>query len=232
MPAPSGRPTLVFLHEGLGSVSMWRDFPKDVAKAANAGLLVYSRYGHGQSDVLTSKRDVSYMHDEALTVLPELLRDFGLDKPILIGHSDGASIALIYAGAHPGAVQSLVLMAPHLFVEQLSVDSIAGVRQRYDAMRDKLARHHRDADATFYGWNDIWLDPRFRSWNIEEYVRKITAPILAIQGRDDEYGTLEQLDALERDAQGPVTRIVLEHCGHSPHRDQPEAVLASIASWI
>jgi pimeloyl-ACP methyl ester carboxylesterase len=210
---------------------MWRDFPLATGIACGMGTLVYSRRGHGNSDELVGRRNVRYMHDEALTVLPELLRDARIERPILVGHSDGASIALIYAGAHPDAVRAVVVLAPHLFVEDISVASIAAVRDRYDSLREKLARYHRNVDATFWGWNDIWLDPAFRAWNIEEYAAKITAPVLAIQGEDDEYGTLAQVDALARASKGPVDRLILASCGHSPQRDLREEVLQSIAAW-
>jgi pimeloyl-ACP methyl ester carboxylesterase len=231
-PAPPGRPTLVFLHEGLGSVSMWRHFPTAVGIACAMGTLVYSRYGHGQSEVLTGNRTVRYMHDEALVVLPEVLRAAGIEKPILVGHSDGASIALIYAGEHPDAVRALVVLAPHLFVEDLSLASIASVRERYSDVREKLARHHRDADATFRGWNDIWLDSGFRQWNIEAYVANIIRPTLAIQGMDDEYGTIAQVERLAERSHGPVDRLILAGCGHSPQRDRRNDVVNAIAGWV
>ncbi len=231
--APPGEPTLVFLHEGLGSVSMWRDFPRKLASACNLGAFVFSRHGHGNSGGLTHKRNVRYMHDEALVALPELLNSLKIERPIFVGHSDGASIALIYAGAFPDSVRGLVLFAPHLFVEQITVDSIAAIRDRYQSgVREKLARHHRDVDATFWGWNDIWLDPAFRNWNIEEYARKVTAPVLAIQGEDDEYGTLAQIETLARVSKGPIETLILAGCGHSPHRDRGEFVIDQIRAWL
>ena len=177
-----GAPELMFLHEGLGSVSHWKDFPVRVVEATGCAVTVYSRYGSGQSDVLGEVRAVSYMHDEGLLALPELLSKLEIENPILVGHSDGASIALIYAGAHD-RVRGLVLLAPHVFVEDLSVASIAEAKAKFDTtnLRERLARHHRDAARTFWGWNNIWLHPHFRSWNIEEYLPRITCPILVIQ---------------------------------------------------
>lgn len=223
----------MFLHEGLGSVALWRDFPACVAAAANAGALVYSRAGNGHSDALEVKRTVRYMHDEATLVLPELLRMLGIERPVLLGHSDGASIALIYAGAHPGGARALILEAPHVFVEDLSVRSIAAIRERYErgGLREKMLPYHRDVDATFFGWNDIWLDPAFRSWNIEASLRTVDVPVLALQGAQDEYGTLAQLDALEK-SPGAVDRLVLAGCGHAPHRDRRTFVEAVIVSWL
>ena len=190
-------PELVFLHEGLGSVSHWKDFPQRVADATGSPVTVYSRYGCGSSALLAEPRTVRYMHDEALHSLPDLLAQLHIDNPILIGHSDGGSIALIYAGAHD-RVRGLVLLAPHVFVEDLSVASIAQARTSFETtnLPEKLARHHRDAALTFWGWNDIWLHPDFRSWNIEEYLPRISCPILVIQGLDDEYGTKAQVQAI------------------------------------
>src|SRR5215469_3953104 len=196
-------PELVFLHEGLGSVSHWKDFPGQVAASTGCAVTVYSRYGSGQSDLLGEARGVRYMHDEALLVLPELLTQLRIENQILVGHSDGASVALIYAGAHD-RVRGLVVLAPHVFVEDLSVASIAEAKVKFDTtnLQEKLARHHRDAARTFWGWNNIWLDPEFRRWNIEEYLPRITCPILAIQGMDDQYGTMAQVEAIQRQSGG------------------------------
>jgi pimeloyl-ACP methyl ester carboxylesterase len=226
-------PELVFLHEGLGSVSHWKDFPARVAATTGCGVTVYSRYGSGNSDVLTEPRAVTYMHEEGLRVLPELLAQLHIDKPILIGHSDGASIALIFAGAHDHAC-GLVLLAPHVFVEDLSVASIAAAKTSFETtnLSEKLARHHRDAVATFRGWNNIWLQPDFRAWNIEEYLSRISCPILAIQGLDDQYGTMAQVQAIARQSGGPVEILPLAECRHSPQRDQPDPVLAAIAKFV
>jgi pimeloyl-ACP methyl ester carboxylesterase len=226
-------PELVFLHEGLGSVSHWKDFPQRVADATGCGVTIYSRYGSGQSDVLTEPRPVSYMHDEALKTLPDLLTHLQIDNPILIGHSDGASIAIIYAGAHD-RVRGMVLLAPHVFVEDLSVASIAEAKVKFETtnLPEKLARHHRDAARTFWGWNNIWLHPDFRSWNIGEYLPRISCPILVIQGLDDQYGTSKQLEAIAIQCVSPVKTLLLRDCRHSPQRDQPEAVLNSISNFV
>ena len=175
-----------------------------------------------------------YMHDEALVALPALLAEHDLREVILVGHSDGASIAVIFAAEHPGVVRGTVLEAPHLFVEELSVRSITAIRGVYETgdLRERMARHHADVDRTFYGWNDVWLSPEFRDWNIESYATRARAPLLAIQGRDDEYGTPAQIDALARHAGGPVDRLLLARCGHTPHRDRAPLVVETAASWI
>jgi len=234
-------PELVFLHEGLGSVSHWRDFPARVAAATGCPVTVYSRYGSGNSEVLTEPRPVRYMHDEALHMLPDLLAQLHIEHPILVGHSDGASIALIFAGK-PAEVEAgeldrprgLVLLAPHVFVEDLSVTSIAEAKTTFETtnLPEKLARHHRDAARTFWGWNNIWLHPDFRGWNIEEFLPRITCPILAIQGLDDQYGTMAQVQAIAHQSGGPVEILPLADCRHSPQRDQPEATLGAIAKFV
>ena len=226
-------PTLVFLHEGLGSVSLWRDFPAQVSRETGCPAVVYSRYGHGGSDVLEGPRTVDFMHEEALAVLPELLDRLGIREPVLVGHSDGGSIALIYAGAHE-SVKGLVVLAPHVFVEDLSVQSIAAAQVSFETtdLPQRLGRHHADAARTFRGWNDVWLDPDFRRWNIEEYLPGIACPTLAIQGLDDEYGTLAQIDAIARLSGGPVELLKLPDCGHSPHRDRPGPVLEAMVRFI
>jgi pimeloyl-ACP methyl ester carboxylesterase len=224
---------LVLLHEGLGSVSHWKDFPARVASSTGCPVTVYSRYGSGHSELLTEARPVTYMHDEALRTLPDLLAQLHVENPILVGHSDGASIALIHAGAHD-QVRGLVLLAPHVFVEDLSIASIAEAKKIFETtnLPEKLARHHRDAGRTFWGWNNIWLHPDFRSWNIEEYLPRISCPILAIQGLDDQYGTMAQVRAIARQARGPVEILPLADCRHSPQRDQPEAILAAITKFV
>ncbi|MCU0896790.1 MAG: alpha/beta hydrolase [Burkholderiales bacterium] len=226
-------PTLVFLHEGLGALAMWRDFPDRAAAATGCGALVYSRYGYGRSDVLERAHRVDYMHREALDFLPELLDKLGIDDPLPVGHSDGASIAIIYAGARHSA-RGLVLLAPHVFVEAISVESIAKAKIAFETtdLPQKLARYHADAAKTFYGWNDIWLAPDFRAWNIEAFLPDIRVPILAIQGEDDEYGTMRQIDAIAAQARGPVELVKLPNCGHSPHRDQPDATLAALSRFV
>jgi len=232
------RPTLVFLHEGLGSVAMWRDFPARVAQASGCRTVVYSRYGYGQSDLLEAPFATGYMHQEARQTLPELLAALQIENPLLIGHSDGGSIALLYAGsvgAEKG-VAGIVVMAPHCFVEDVSISSIEAAKtaaMETDLLK-KLGRYHRDAEKTFWGWNDIWLHPDFRTWNIESCLPAIRCPILAIQGEDDEYGTFAQLDAIRTQAVGaPVVDILkLADCRHSAHKDQPAAVIRAIVDFI
>lgn len=225
-------PELVFLHEGLGSVSLWKDFPELVAEATGCPVTVYSRYGSGNSDLLTESRAVTYMHDEALHALPDLLAQLNIENPILIGHSDGGSIALIYAASHP--VRGLILLAPHVFVEDLSVASITEAKLRFEKtnLAQKLARHHRDAALTFWGWNNIWLHPDFRRWNIEEYLPGIRCPLLLIQGEDDQYGTVAQVETIARQVSGPVQTLLLPDCAHSPHQAQKEATVAAIAGFV
>jgi pimeloyl-ACP methyl ester carboxylesterase len=226
-------PELVFLHEGLGSVSLWKDFPARVAEVTGCPVTVYSRYGSGNSDLLKEPRAVRYMHDEALQSLPDLLSQLKIENPILVGHSDGGSIAIIYAGVH-NQVRGLVLLAPHVFVEGLSVASIAEAKVKFETtnLPEKLARHHRDASRTFWGWNDIWLHPEFRNWNIEEYLPRITCPALVIQGLEDQYGTMAQVEAIRKQSAGPVQVLALEDCRHSPQRDQPEKVLEAVGKFV
>jgi pimeloyl-ACP methyl ester carboxylesterase len=226
-------PALVFLHEGLGSVAMWRDFPLKVSAATGCAAMVYSRYGYGLSEPLREPRAVDYMHVEALEVLPELLERLQIPDPVLVGHSDGGSIALIHAARHRG-VRGLVVMAPHVFVEDLSVKSIAEAKLAFEGtdLPQKLARYHADPAKTFRGWNDIWLHPDFRSWNIEEALPRISCPILAIQGFDDEYGTMAQLEAIAKQTGGPIELLRLADCRHSPHRDQPGVVIEAVSRFI
>jgi pimeloyl-ACP methyl ester carboxylesterase len=228
---PGAEPALVFLHEGLGSVALWRDFPRRLAEETGRRALVYSRTGHGQSDLPSAPRTPRFMHDEALEVLPELLRAAGIERPVLVGHSDGGSIALIHAGAHP--VSGLVLLAPHVFVEEVSVASIAQAREAFETtdLGERMARYHRDPERTFRLWNDIWLAPEFRAWNIEDVLGGVTAPVLLIQGAQDQYGTLAQIDAIERGVRGPVTRVVPD-AGHAPHLEATEATLAAAAAFV
>jgi pimeloyl-ACP methyl ester carboxylesterase len=230
------RPPLIFLHEGLGSVSMWRDFPLRVASATGCRAVVYSRPGHGRSSPLAAPHSVRFMHDEALQVLPALRQALGLTKPLLIGHSTGASMSLIHAGAGQWEVSGVVAMAPLCFVEEFNLDSIRNAKDlfRETDMKQKLSRHHDDAEATFWSWNNIWLDPAFRHWSIEDYLPGIRCPVLAILGEDDEYCTQRQIDAILKHAvNSPAVEVLkLADCRHSPHRDQPEAVMASLAQFI
>jgi pimeloyl-ACP methyl ester carboxylesterase len=224
-------PALVFLHEGLGSVALWRDFPARLASATGRRALIYSRAGHGQSDVPPVRRTPRFMHEEALDVLPELLRVAGIENPVLVGHSDGGSIALIHASAYP--VSGLVLLAPHVFVEDLSVTSIEEARATFDTtdLRERMGRYHRDGERTFRLWNDIWLAPEFRSWNIEDVLPAVTAPALLIQGEHDQYGTLAQIEAIERGVRGRVDRAVLD-CRHAPQLEAPEETLVAATAFI
>jgi pimeloyl-ACP methyl ester carboxylesterase len=233
--AREARPPLVFLHEGLGSIRQWRDFPAKVSAATGCRALVYDRYGHGQSDVLEEpRRTVRFMHDEALTSFPQLLSQLKIEDPVLVGHSDGASIALIYAGAGH-QVRGVVAMAPHVFIEPVCISSIRQAAETFETtdFAQKLGRYHRDVRKTFYGWADVWRDPNFGRWDIrDDYLPGVRCPVLAIQGHDDEYGTMAQLDEIQRRVAGPSELLKLEKCGHSPFRDQPEAVLESIATFV
>ena len=224
---------IVLLHEGLGSVAMWRDFPALLAARTGRAVVAYSRTGYGASDPLDGARDIRYMHHEGEVVLPALLAALGLERPVLFGHSDGASIAVIAAGAHPGLASALVLEAPHVFVEDLSVASIEKARLNFSTtnLRDRLARYHDDPDGAFRGWNDVWLDPRFRDWNIEGYLETVTCPVLVVQGDRDEYGTLEQVARIVRRI-AAAECLIVPGAGHSPHRDAPEAVLERTAAFL
>jgi pimeloyl-ACP methyl ester carboxylesterase len=231
--APRGdAPLLVFLHEGLGSRAMWRDFPQRLCAAVGARGLVYSRPGYGRSTprAPAERWPVTFMHREAHAVLPALLAALEVDRPPwLFGHSDGGSIALLHAARFPDRVAGVVVLAPHLFVEDLSVAGIEDARAAYAAtdLKQRLARYHDDPDSAFRGWNDIWLDPAFRTWNITGEIGAIRCPVLAIQGEDDQYGTMAQIDAIAANVAGTVL-VRLAACGHSPHRDQPDAVIASV----
>ena len=223
----------MLLHEGLGSIRQWRDFPAKVAAATGRRALVYDRYGYGDSDVLQEKkRTVRFMHDEALLALPELLKSLQVENPVLIGHSDGASIALIHAGGgHP--VRGVVAMAPHVFIEPLCLRSIDKAAEAFETtdFGPKLARYHRDARKTFYGWADVWLDPEFKGWDIRgKYLRGIRCPVLGIQGFDDVYGTMAQLDELQKASGAQLLK--LEQCGHAPFKDQQEKTLAAIVNFV
>jgi pimeloyl-ACP methyl ester carboxylesterase len=224
-------PALVFLHEGLGSAGLWRDFPDRLAAETGRRALVYSRAGHGFSDVPSEPRTPRFMHDEALDALPAVLEAAGIADPVLVGHSDGASIALIHAASHP--VRALVLLAPHVFVEDLSVASIAEAREAFATtdLRERMGRHHRDAEATFRLWNDIWLAPEFRDWDITGVLPGISAPVLLIQGERDQYGTPAQVEAVRRGVSGPADLVLLD-CRHAPHLEAPEETLAAAARFV
>jgi len=221
----------VLLHEGLGSVGLWRGFPERLAKATGRRTIAFSRYGHGLSDPPAQPRTPAFMHEEALEVLPDLLAQLGISRPILVGHSDGASIALIHAAHHP--VEAVVAIAPHVFVEDICIREIELAKVAYEQtdLRERLGRHHRDPDAAFFGWNDVWLHPEFPQWDITGELKRITCPMLLIQGERDQYGTLAQLDAIEQRANGPVTRLHLD-CQHSPPTELPDETVAAIAEFV
>jgi pimeloyl-ACP methyl ester carboxylesterase len=226
-------PTIVLLHEGLGSVAHWKDFPVQLAEVTGAGVFLYSRYGHGASEALEEPRLVSYMHHEAQVVLPEILRMARIERPLLLGHSDGASIAVIYAGTSPESPAGLILEAPHVFVEDITVSSIAQARAQYREtdLPQRLARYHANADSLFRGWNNIWLDPHFRTWNIESFLDPIHCPVLVLQGAQDAYGTVKQIEAIQRRIPG-ASAMVLDNCKHTPHRDRREATLSAISQFV
>jgi pimeloyl-ACP methyl ester carboxylesterase len=234
-PRPERAPTIVMLHEGLGCVGLWGDFPDKLQSATGCGVFVYSRAGYGKSSPVPLPRPLTYMHDEAREVLPALLDAIGFRRGLLLGHSDGASIAAIYAGTHQDhRVGGLVLMAPHFFTENVSIASIAEARQAYETgdLRPRLARWHENVDNAFYGWNGAWLDPDFRKWDITEQLGYIRVPILIVQGEHDQYGTVKQVEAAERDCYCPVEVALLSGAKHSPHRDAPEATLQAISDFV
>ena len=235
-PRPDAAPTLIVLHEGLGCVAMWRDFPEKLASASGCGVLVFSRQGYGGSDACELPRPVSFMHHEAQQVLPQLIKALGIRDHILVGHSDGGSIVLINAGsAAADGLKGVVTLAAHVFVEDISVTSIAAIKTVFEStdLPTKLARHHGDnVDCAFWGWNGVWLDPEFRDWNIEQYLSEIDVPVLALQGVDDEYGTPDQIDSIKRNIGISATTKMLDDCGHSPHRDQPDLTLQAISEFV
>lgn len=227
------RPALMLLHEGLGCIAMWRHFPEKLAEASGCRVIVWSRAGYGGSDPYRESRTLRYMHREALEALPALIAALHIDRPLLVGHSDGASIALIFAGAFPEQTCGVVAMAPHEFVEE---ETLAGIFKAKSAWTvtdwpQKLARYHHDAPRVFREWNETWLSPEFRNWNIEAYLPQIRCPVLALQGEDDEYATMRQIDVIAE--QVPDTQLLkLANCGHSPQRDQETAVLAAIVGFV
>ena len=234
-PAEPVRPTVVFLHEGLGSISLWKDFPNRFCHAVGLRGLVFSRAGYGQSSPRPAGQrwPTSFMHGQAHDLLPALFAALDVDKPWLFGHSDGASIALLYAAQYPQDVSGLIVVAPHIFVEDVTIANIELARQAYLStdLRAKLARHHADPDSAFWGWNDVWLDPDFRRWNIEAVLPEIVCPILAVQGEQDEYGTLQQIYGIKRLVLQTALYSIPD-CGHSPHRDQPEALAKEAARFL
>jgi pimeloyl-ACP methyl ester carboxylesterase len=238
-PERHAAPLLVFLHEGLGSLAMWKDFPQPLCDAVGCRGLVWSRPGYGRSTPRAAEEawDLDFMHRQAHEVLPALLRALDVDTerapPWLFGHSDGGTIALLYAARFPRRVAGAIVVAPHILVEDLSVASIEKARQAYleTDLRGRLAKYHDDPDSAFWGWNRIWLHPPFRAWSIEAEIAAITCPLLAVQGVDDEYGTLEQIRGIARRV--PQTELLeLPDCGHSPHRDQPQALIAAVSRFM
>ena len=233
-PAPDRTPTIVMLHEGLGCVALWRDFPQKLVAATGFGVFAYSRAGYGQSDPVKLPRPLDYMTREALETLPELLEVIGFRKGVLLGHSDGASIAAIYAGSvEDFRVRGLVLIAPHFFTEPSGLAAIAAAREAYEQgdLRARLAKYHQYVDSAFRGWNEAWLDPGFKAWNIADSIDYWRVPTLAIQGVGDQYGTLAQIREIETRAYSPVDVEILEGCKHSPHLEQPERTVAAIAEF-
>jgi pimeloyl-ACP methyl ester carboxylesterase len=234
-PLPHEAPTLIMLHEGLGSVAQWGDFPDRLATATNTGVFVYSRAGYGQSSPVPLPRPLNYMHDEALDVLPKLLDAIGFRRGILIGHSDGASIATIYAGGvQDHRIRGLSLIAPHFVVEDVSIAAIAAAKQAYAStdLREKLARWHKDVDVAFRGWNGAWLDPEFRKWDIAESLAYIRVPVQIVQGEADQYGTLRQIEIAREECYCPVEVTVLPGIGHSPQREAPKRTLIAISDFV
>ncbi len=235
-PGDVGKPTLVFLHEGLGCIEMWGDFPARLSYISGCPALVYSRRGYGRSDPCDLPRPLTYMHDEGLDVLPDLLKTAEIGDHLLIGHSDGGSISLINAGGTPASgLKAVITMAAHVFCETLSVTSIAEAKTFYEVadLRARLARYHRDnVDCAFWGWNKAWLDPDFMQWNIEQYLPKIAVPQLVIQGYNDPYGTIAQVEAIEKQSEGPVRVCLLENCGHSPYKERVQKSLEVTSDFI
>jgi pimeloyl-ACP methyl ester carboxylesterase len=233
-PQSADAPTIVMLHEGLGSVGLWGDFPEKLQQATSAGIFAYSRAGYGQSSPVTLPRPLDYMQREALDVLPKVLDAIGFRRGLLLGHSDGASIATIYAGAHQDhRLSGLVLIAPHFIVEDISVKSIADIKTAFETtdLKAKLARWHTDVDNAFYGWNGAWLDPKFRDWDISESLAYIRVPVLILQGVDDQYGTLRQAEIAQQECYCPVDLKVISGAAHSPHREAPGQTLDAIEQF-
>jgi len=233
-PSPEQAPTIVMLHEGLGSAGLWGDFPEKLQAATGAGVFAYSRAGYGASTPARLPRPLDYMHTEALDVLPKLLDAIGFRRGLLLGHSDGASIAAIYAGSRQDhRVEGIALIAPHFIVEDISVASIAEIKTTYETtnLKEKLSRWHKDADNAFYGWNDAWLDPKFRDWDISEYLAYIRVPVAIVQGAADQYGTMRQVEIAQEECYCPVDVVLIADAGHSPHREAAGETLAAIADF-
>src|ERR1700738_3838160 len=233
-PAPADAPAIVMLHEGLGCVGLWGDCPDRLAAATGAGVVAYSRAGYGASTKVERPRPLDYMHIEALDTLPKLLDQIGFRRGLLLGHSDGASIAAIYAGGvQDHRVRGVAMIAPHFIVEDMGLVSIAaaGKANQTGGRREKLARWHGDVDNSFYGWSDAWLDPKFRDWDISEYLAYIRVPVAIVQGADDQYGTIRQIEIAQEECYCPVEVTMIPGAGHSPYREAPEATLDAISEF-
>ncbi|MDH3668882.1 MAG: alpha/beta hydrolase [Paracoccaceae bacterium] len=233
-PAPDAAPTIVMLHEGLGCVALWRDFPERLAKATGYGIFAWSRAGYGQSDRTALPRPLDYMTREAIEALPQVLDQIGFRRGILLGHSDGASIAAIYAGGvQDHRIRGLMLIAPHFFTEPSGLAAIAEARDAFEAgdLRARMAKYHRDPENAFWGWNDAWLDPGFADWNIADAIDYWRVPVLAIQGTEDRYGTRAQIAEIESRIYAPLDVALIEGCGHSPHAEAPDRTLAEVADF-
>ncbi|MFT6558501.1 alpha/beta fold hydrolase [Sneathiella sp.] len=234
-PAPTEAPTILLLHEGLGCIDLWRDFPLQLVKSLGFGVFAYSRQGYGRSDPITLPRALDYMNVEAAEWLPKVISFVGARRYVVIGHSDGASIGALYAGdCSDPHLAGIVLIAPHFFAEDISVASIRLIKEAFEqgGLKGRLAKYHSDIDGAFYGWCEAWLDPEFMSWQILSSVRNITVPVLMIQGAQDEYGTYRQVEAFERELPGDGTVFMLPDCGHSPHLEKPEDVVHAIKNFI
>jgi pimeloyl-ACP methyl ester carboxylesterase len=234
-PTPSVAPTIVLLHEGLGCLGLWGDFPARLAAATGVGVFGYSRAGYGASSPVALPRRLTYMHEEALDILPSVLAAIGFRRGILVGHSDGASIAAIYAGGvQDHRVRGLSLIAPHFFTEDVGIAEIARAKIAYEAgdLKPKLARWQANVDNAFRGWNDAWLDPEFRKWDIREYLAYIRVPVQILQGADDQYGTIRQIEAAEAECYCPVDVMLLPGARHAPHREAPDATLAAMVEFV
>lgn len=234
-PGPGAAPTLVLLHEGLGCVGLWGDFPQKLTAATGCGVFAFSRAGYGKSDPVPLPRPLTYMHDEARDVLPKILDAIGLRRGFLVGHSDGASIAAIHAGMFGDErLDGIVLIAPHVFTEDMGIASIEQAKTAYETgdLKRKLARWHENVDSAFLGWNGAWLDPDFRRWDLTGFLPAIRKPMLVIQGEADQYGTMAQVDAIVRLSGGPVETKLLPGVGHSPHREAPEPAVAAISDFV
>ena len=233
-PRPDAAPTLVLLHEGLGSAASWDGFAQQIASATGAGVFAYSRAGYGRSSPSQLPRRVSFMHDEARGVLPQVLAAIGFRRGLLVGHSDGASIAAIYAGSiQDHRVRGLVLMAPHFFTEEMNVAEIVRAKAAFEAgpLRDKLARRHADPDNAFYNWCGPWLDPKFRDWDLGDALAHIRVPMLIVQGENDQYGSVRQIEMAQRECYCPVEVVLLPNTRHVPYREAPQATLAAVADF-